>query len=126
MKILIVDNDPDARKVLSLILKLDGFEVVTASGSQEALESIQNEVPDLLLLDVSDRHGHEVCRLVRANPGTAHLPVVMLSDRSDPDSLARGMDACANELLLKPIKPSNLTRQLRATFLRATAKPVLT
>ncbi|HEY4688060.1 MAG TPA: response regulator, partial [Anaerolineae bacterium] len=120
MKVLIVEDDPDARKVLSLILKLDGFEVTTAPGGPEAVKALQVEAPDLLLLDVMMpvMDGYEVCRWVRANPATAHLPVVMLSGKVDPESVTRGIDAGADDYLAKPIKPSNLTKQLRAIAMR--------
>lgn len=128
MKILIVEDDPDARKVLSLILKLDGFEMSTASGGQEAVQMLQAEVPDLVLLDMMMpvMDGYEVCRWMRANPATAHVPVVMLSGKADPESVAHGLEAGANEYLAKPIKPSILTRQLRAILMRAAAALPLT
>jgi len=124
MKVLIVEDDPDARKVLSLILKLDGFEVTTAPGGPEAVKALQVEAPDLLLLDVMMpvMDGYEVCRWVRANPATAHLPVVMLSGKVDPESVTRGIDAGADDYLAKPIKPSNLTKQLRAIAMRVAVK----
>ena len=127
MRILIVEDDPDARKVLSLILKLDGFDVAIAAGGQEAIQAMTADPPDLLLLDVMmpGMDGYEVCRWVRANPTTAQVPVVMLSGKADPESVARGREVGANEYLAKPIKPSNLTSQLRAVTARA-ATNVLT
>jgi len=127
MKVLIVEDDPDARKVLSLILKLDGFEVTTAPGGPEAVKALQVEAPDLLLLDVMMpvMDGYEVCRWVRANPATAHLPVVMLSGKVDPESVTRGIDAGADDYLAKPIKPSNLTKQLRAIAMRVAVKQIV-
>ena len=121
MKVLVVEDDPDARKVLSLILKLDGFDVVTAPGGQEAIELLARELPDLVLLDVLMPRvdGYEVCRWVRANPRTAHVPVVMLSGKTDSDSAAHGAAVGADGYMVKPIKPSVLTKQLRAIVMRA-------
>jgi len=121
MKTLVVEDDPEARKALRLILQLDGFDVSTVASGQEAIRVLQADIPELIVLDVfmPEMDGYEVCRWVRANPSTAHVPVVMLSGRADPDSAARGMAAGANDFLAKPIKPSQLTRSLRAASLRA-------
>jgi len=126
MRILIVEDDPDARKVLSLILKLDGFEVMTASGGQEAIDCLEAEALDLVLLDVMMPvvDGYEVCRWIRVQPALAKMPVIMLSGKADPESVARGLEAGADEYLAKPIKPSQLTKQLRAILMRAAAQLV--
>ena len=123
-KVLVVEDDPDARKVLSLILKLDGFEVSTAPGGQEAIQAMLVEPPGLLLLDVMmpGMDGYEVCRWARANMPTLQMPVIMLSGKADPKSVARGLEAGADEYLAKPIKPSNLTKQIRAILTRAEAR----
>jgi DNA-binding response OmpR family regulator len=127
LKILIVEDDPDARKVLSLILKLDGFEVVTAHDGAEAVRLMTAEPPGAVLLDVMmpGLDGYEVCRWIRANPGTAHVPVIMLSGKNDPDSLAQGKAAGADEYLAKPIKPSTLTKQIHAIITRAQARQLV-
>ncbi|HKZ86078.1 MAG TPA: response regulator [Anaerolineae bacterium] len=123
MNILVVEDDPDARKVLSLILKLDGFEVSTVSGGREAIDAIRAAAPDLILLDVMmpDVDGFEVCRRIRSEPATRGIPIVMLSGKADQESVVRGLAAGANEFLSKPIKPSSLTKQLRSTLMRTAA-----
>jgi CheY-like chemotaxis protein len=120
MKALIVEDDPDARKVLSLILKLDGYQIHSAGGGQEALDVLAGIVPDVILLDVMmpGMDGYAVCQLVRSNPAVRHVPVVMLSGKADPESVARGMEVGADEYLAKPITPSNLTTQLKKVLAR--------
>ncbi len=120
MKALIVEDDADARKVLSLILKLDGYQIFAAPGGPEAVEMMQTLIPDLILLDVMmpGMDGYEVCQWVRSNAATALVPVVMLSGKADPESVARGLEVGADEYLAKPITPSNLTAQLKAVLAR--------
>ncbi|MFN8596413.1 MAG: response regulator [Anaerolineae bacterium] len=124
MKALIVEDDPDARKVLSLILKLDGYQIHTAPGGQEAITLLGTLVPDVILLDVMmpGMDGYQVCQWVRSNPATANVPVVMLSGKADPESVAHGMEVGADEYLAKPITPSNLTAQLKAVLARTAAR----
>ncbi len=124
MKVLIVEDDPDARKVLSLILKLDGYQIHTAPGGREAIEQLDSLAPDLILLDVMMpvMDGYEVCQWVRTNPATARVPVVMLSGKADPESVAHGLEVGADEYLAKPITPSNLTAQLKAVLTKTAAR----
>jgi two-component system sensor histidine kinase ChiS len=120
MNVLIVEDDPDARKVLSLILKLDGYQISTASGGKEALDAMATLVPDLILLDVMmpGMDGYQVCEWVRSNPATARVPVVMLSGKADPESVAHGLEVGADEYLAKPIAPSTLTAELKKVLAR--------
>ena len=124
MKVLIVEDDPEARHILSLILKLDDFDVASVPGGREALASMSAGSPDLLLLDVMmpEMDGYEVCQWVRSNPATTALPVVMLSGKADAESVARGLEFGADEYLAKPITPSALTSQLRAVLERTAAR----
>lgn len=124
MKVLIVEDDPDARKVLSLILKLDGYQIHTAPGGQEAITLLDDLTPDLILLDVMmpGMDGYQVCHWVRENPATAQVPVVMLSGKADPESVAHGLEVGADEYLSKPITPSNLTTRLKTVLNRTAAR----
>ena len=124
MKVLIVEDDPDARKVLSLILKLDGYQIYTAPGGQEALGVLRGLTPDLILLDVMmpGMDGYQVCQWVRSNPATKQVPVVMLSGKADPESVARGLEVGADEYLAKPITPSHLTAQLKRVLAQVAAR----
>ena len=124
MKALIVEDDPDARKVLSLILKLDGYQIHSAPGGQEALTVLADLVPDVILLDVMmpGMDGYQVCQWIRSNPAIRHVPVIMLSGKADPESVARGMEVGADEYLSKPITPCSLTKQLKTVLARTAAR----
>ena len=119
-KVLVVEDDPDARKVLSLVLKLDGFAVASVADGHEAIAYLEQNRPNLILLDVimPEVDGYEVCRWIRNNPSTVDLPVVMLSGKNDEDSIKRGYEVGADDYLPKPIKPSTLTKRLRSVILK--------
>lgn len=119
-KVLVVEDDPDARKVLSLVLKLDGFAVASVADGHEAIAYLEQNRPNLILLDVimPEVDGYEVCRWIRSNPSTVDVPVVMLSGKNDEKSINRGYEVGANDYLPKPIKPSKLTKLLRSVILK--------
>lgn len=119
-KVLVVEDDPDARKVLSLVLKLDGFAVASVADGHEAIAYLEQNRPNLILLDVimPEVDGYEVCRWIRSNPSTVDVPVVMLSGKNDEKSINRGYEVGANDYLPKPIKPSTLTKLLRSVILK--------
>ena len=83
-KILIVDDDLESLKLISLMLQRRGYEVTAAQSGEQALSKIENENPNLIILDVMmpDMDGYEVCRYLRANPQTSHLPVIMFTAKT--------------------------------------------
>lgn len=114
--VLVVDDEPMARTLLRLMLVRAGFEVSEAEDGYDALEKIEAEIPDLVILDVMmpGMDGFSVCRAVRESARTAALPVIMLSAKTDLESVNRGLRAGANKYLTKPISPDELTRQVRS------------
>ena len=115
--VLVVDDEPMARTLLRLMLVRAGFDVSEAEDGYDALEKI----PDLVILDVMmpGLDGFSVCRAVRESALTAHLPVIMLSAKTDLDSVNRGLRAGANKYLTKPISPDELARQVRSVLAEA-------
>jgi DNA-binding response OmpR family regulator len=116
--VLVVDDEPMARTLLRLMLVRAGFEVSEAEDGYDALEKIAEELPDLVILDVMmpGMDGFTVCRAVRESDRTARLPVIMLSAKTDLESVNRGLRAGANKYLTKPISPDELTRQVRSVL----------
>jgi len=102
--VMIVDDSPTVRKILSMTLERAGYGVLSAADGEAALESLQNEVPDLILLDISmpKLDGYEVCKRVKADARTAHVPVVMLSGKDAFFDKVKGRMAGATEYLTKP------------------------
>ena len=116
--VLVVDDEPTARTMLRLILVRAGFEVLEAEDGYRALEEVERQLPDLMLLDVMmpGIDGFEVCKKLRAQKSTAGLPIIMLSAKTDALSVQRGLQVGANKYLTKPVSPEELTRHVYETL----------
>ena len=113
--VLVVDDEPMARTLLRLMLVRAGFEVLEAEDGQQALDKIETAVPHLIILDVMmpGMDGFAVCEALRNRDDTEELPVIMLSAKTDMESVNRGLAAGATKYLTKPISPEDLTREVR-------------
>src|ERR1700730_17248278 len=103
--ILVVDDVPLNLEVLVAMLARDYPVVSTAADGSEALAKIEDEKPDIVLLDVMmpGLDGFDTCRRIKADPATAHIPVVMVTALSDGDDLVSGFESGANDFLTKPV-----------------------
>jgi len=109
-RILSVDDNPINLKVVSGTLVHAGYEGITANSGPEALSSVNEIRPDLIILDVTtpDMNGYDVCRRPRERPETVHAPIVMLTAHDTLEEKINGFEARANEYLLKPFQPAEL------------------
>jgi len=112
--VLIVDDEPMARTLLRLMLVRAGFNVSEAEDGFDALEKVQANQPDIILLDVMmpGMDGFTVCEELRQRKETSDLPIVMLSAKTDIDSINKGLRVGATKYLTKPISPEDLTRHV--------------
>src|SRR5438552_14933549 len=115
-KILVVDDTPQNVKLLADLLTAKGYAVVTASSGVQALEKVEKEAPDLVLLDVvmPEMSGYEVCRKIRGNPVTATLPVVMVTALDPLEERVKGIEAGADDFLSKPINQAELLARVKS------------
>ena len=115
-KILVVDDMPMNVKLLEDILTVRGYTVKTAIAGREALASIDNDPPDLVLLDVMmpGMTGYEVCQAIRANPKTAILPVVMVTALDAKEERVKGLEAGADDFLTKPVNQPELLARVKS------------
>jgi len=115
-KILIAEDEPDIRDLVAFTLRFAGYEVVTCSNGEEAVELANNEVPDLILLDVRMPRltGYDACKQIKETPELKDIPVVFLSAKGQESEIQSGMDAGAEEYLLKPFAPDQLTDRVRS------------
>ena len=118
--VLVVDDDRSVAKFIETNLRLEGFDVRIAHDGDDALESVQREAPDLVLLDwgMPRMDGIEVCEKLRADPHTAHIPVMMVTGRSRAVDKVMGLTAGADDYIVKPFDPLELIARVRATLRR--------
>lgn len=116
-RVLVVDDDLALAEMLGIVLRNDGFEVAHCADGAAALDMFRETRPDLVLLDVMlpGLDGIEVCRRIRRESG---VPIVMLTARTDTVDVVVGLNAGADDYVLKPFKPQELTARVRARLRR--------
>ena len=114
-RVLVVDDQDDARGFLSLLLKMRGFDVVSAESGRRALDVLAETPVDVILLDVMmpEMDGFEVCRELQKSPATAAIPVILLTARDDLETRAQGMGLGVADYLTKPVNRHELLERLR-------------
>src|SRR5579859_2473746 len=115
-RVLVVDDVPSNIKLLEARLVAEYFDVDSASNGQDALARIAEQEPDIVLLDVMmpGMDGFEVCRRIKTNPKTAHIPVVMVTALDQPSDRVAGLDAGADDFLTKPVDDAALFARVRS------------
>lgn len=117
MRILVVDDDTITLTALRGLLSAGGHEVLTATTGEEAYDLLQNDgAPALALIDwmLPGMSGPELCRRLRASHKTSHMHLIMLTGRSGSDDLVTGLDAGANDFIVKPVNGGELEARIRA------------
>lgn len=117
-KILVVDDEKDIRDLLEIYLRNDGYDVIKASGGAEALDIVSNEKVDLVILDIMmpGIDGMEVCKAVRKK---LNIPIMMLSAKSENMDKIQGILTGADDYMVKPFDPLELTVRIKALLRRA-------
>lgn len=122
-RVLVIDDDPLILEVLKTVLDLEEFEVDTAEDGEAGLRGLADQRPDVVVCDVMmpGIDGLEVCRRIKGDPGTADLPVVLLTARDRSEDRAAGEAAGCDAYLIKPFSPLHLIDVIGA--IQATGSP---
>jgi DNA-binding response OmpR family regulator len=109
-KVLVVDDDPVIQRLLQVNFEMEGWKVVIADDGVAGLDAARKEKPDCILLDVMmpKKDGLTVAAELKADPDTAHIPVVLLSAKAQAGDLGAGMATGADEYITKPFDPLEL------------------
>lgn len=114
-KILIAEDERDIRDLVAFTLRFAGHEVFAASNGEEAVELAPRVNPDLILMDVRMPRmtGYEACKMMKADPILKDIPIVFLSAKGQESEIQQGLAAGAEEYLLKPFAPDQLTSRVK-------------
>lgn len=119
-RVLIVEDETALVELVRYNLERSGFKVAVAYDGEEALRSVQEDVPDIILLDwmLPLMSGIEVCRQLRRQTSTANVPIIMLTAHGEESDRVRGLDAGADDYVSKPFSPTELVARIRAVLRR--------
>ncbi len=126
-KILVVDDEKDLIALVSLHMKMAGFEILTASNGEKALDLSRIEKPDLIILDLMlpKIDGWQVCERLRQDIATQDIPVIMLTARAETEDKLKGFEVGADDYVTKPFSPRELVARVKRVLARAEAEPTM-
>jgi phosphate regulon transcriptional regulator PhoB len=123
-KILVVDDEPDIVELVAYNLKKEGFFIASASDGEEALGKIRKEKFDFIILDLMlpGMPGMEICRVLRNDPKTKNLPIIMLTAKGEEVDKILGLEIGADDYLTKPFSPRELLARMKAVMRRTSVR----
>ena len=113
-KILVVDDEVNITQILEFSIGAEGYEVITAANGEEAIDKARREQPDLIILDIMmpKIDGYEACRILKANPLTKGIPVVLLTAKGRDIDKRLGYEVGATDYIIKPFSPNKLVDRI--------------
>jgi phosphate regulon transcriptional regulator PhoB len=122
--ILIVDDEPDVLNLLVYNLQKAGYKTISVRDGASALQKARDEVPSLIVLDLMlpQMDGTEVCRYLKADPKTAHIPIIMLTAKAEEVDRVVGLELGADDYVTKPFSPREIALRVKSVLRRASGK----
>ncbi|HEY8994593.1 MAG TPA: response regulator transcription factor [Lacunisphaera sp.] len=122
-KILVVDDEPDVTDLVAYHLKAKGFHVETLNDATASISKARSYQPDLIILDIMMPHlsGIQVCRILRADPKLARVPIVFLTAKAEAHDRIEGLESGADDYLSKPFSPKELVLRVESILRRVSA-----
>ncbi|MBD3420881.1 MAG: response regulator [Chitinivibrionales bacterium] len=125
-QILVVEDEEDILELIMYNLSKEGYRPVGVTNGQEALTKARMSTPDMVILDIMlpDFDGLEICKLLKKDAKTQHIPVIMLTAKGEEADIVTGLEVGADDYMVKPFSPRVLVARLRAILRRKTREPV--
>ena len=119
-KILLIEDEEDISALIRLQAEISGYKIITVSDGLNGYAAIEREQPDLVILDIMlpGQSGFEVCKRMRANPKLSHIPVIILSAKSEETDVVLGLELGADDYVTKPFSPRVLFTRIKTVLRR--------
>ena len=123
-KMLIIEDEKDIVKMLDYNLKKEGFKTLSAYNGEDGLDMASKENPDLILLDLMlpEIDGFDVCKALKSDPKTSHIPIIILTAKDQETDKIVGLELGADDYVTKPFSPRELIARIKAVLRRAKEK----
>jgi len=125
-KILIVDDEEDILSLVEYNLKKEGYRTIGVKTGEAALQLVEEETPDLIILDLMlpEMDGLEVCRILKSNENTSDIPIIMLTAKGEETDIVVGLEIGADDYVTKPFSPRVLLARTKALLRRKAKEPI--
>jgi len=125
-KVLVVDDEENIRELVRYNLAREGYQVTAVGSGEEALQQASSKAPDLIILDLMlpGIDGLDVCRQLKSDLKTAHIPIVMLTVKGEESDIVIGLELGADDYITKPFSPKILLARLKAVLRRRKSEPI--
>ncbi len=122
--VLVIEDDEDIQELVSYNLTKEGYQTTCVGTGEEGLKTVKSKLPNLVVLDLMlpGIDGLEICKLIKADPKTQHIPIVMLTAKGEESDVVTGLELGAEDYITKPFSPKVLVARIR-TILRRKSKP---
>lgn len=120
-KLLLIDDDPNLILLVQDYLEFQGYQVTTVDNGKEALERLEEEIPDLIICDIMmpEMDGYELVERIREDSRISWIPVIFLSAKGQPNDRVKGLNTGADVYLIKPFEPEELVAQVESSLRQA-------